>query len=81
VSFFGDLPPSGAVVVSKKTFKTSVARHRAKRRLVNALKRALESRKYAGGIIVYPNTLSLTAPFSAIVKGLENALTKFSKNN
>ncbi len=79
VSFFPELPPSGAVVVSKKIFKTSVLRHRAKRRLLNALKHALGTGKYIGGIVVYPNVRALTAPFSDIAGGLEKALIKFSR--
>lgn len=81
ISFFSELPSSAAVITPKKLFNSSVVRHRAKRRVLYALKRLVTSLKFPGGVIVYPNKNVLTARFSDLAEALEktlNALTQKS---
>src|SRR5689334_6027200 len=55
-----------AVVTPKKIFPTSVMRHRAKRRVLAALRSLPLPKPPNVMLIVYPNQKTLTAPFAEL---------------
>lgn len=79
LSFFPSLPPSAAVVVPKKSFKTSVVRHRVKRRILAILGDAVRSGKVKLGIVACPNGKALWVDPKNLRISLEAALLKIPK--
>ena len=65
---------SGAVVVSKKSFPSSVVRHRVKRRVSATLEGLVRKNKIKAAVIVYPNARILDATPVELKNSLEKAL-------
>jgi ribonuclease P protein component len=63
--------PGGAIVISKKVARLSIARHLLKRRISAVIRPYLEK---GAGIMVYANAGSATLPFEAIKSELETLL-------
>jgi len=66
----------GAVVASKKRFKTSVIRHRARRRMYAALRECFKEFGKAGVVIAYPDPSALTVRFAELREALRAALAQ-----
>lgn len=69
-----------AVVVSKKTAKTAVARNRIRRRFYAVLEPILKESKQGGMMVFYPKKEVETAPFAVLKSEIETALQKFAKS-
>lgn len=69
-----------AVVVSKKTAKTAVARNRIRRRFYAVLEPILKGGKQGGTMVFYPKKEVETAPFAVLRSEIETALDNFRKS-
>lgn len=76
VEIFHKLRVSGAVVASKKNFKTSVERHKVKRKVQVALSRFFTENPPLGAVVVYPNKKALSMTPHAIEKELVEKLAR-----
>lgn len=65
---------AAAVVTSKKTYATAVARGKVRRRIYAVLASIHRTNGLKGQVIIYPNKKALAAPFAELKTSLEQVL-------
>lgn len=71
IAFFTNMPPQGAVVVSKKVAKTAPVRNRIRRRVYHALRALLPNSGHS--VVIYPTKDVAKIPFKDLTEALAEA--------